>query len=159
MKEHAYKATTTWTGNKGPGTLDYKSYERSHTLSVAGKPDLLGSSDPLFRGDKTKHNPEDLLVSALSGCHMLWYLHLCAVNNVVVVDYVDHAEGIMVEHEDGSGEFTRVTLKPRVTVKDASMIEKANQLHKDAHRYCFIARSVNFDVLHEPVATAENVIA
>jgi organic hydroperoxide reductase OsmC/OhrA len=157
MKDHLYKATTTWTGNKGEGTRDYKSYERSHTLSVQGKPDILGSSDPLFRGDKTRHNPEDLMVAALSGCHMLWYLHLCAVNNIIVTEYIDNAEGTMVEHADGSGEFTKVILKPRVIVKDESMIQKANQLHDDAHHMCFIARSVNFIVTHEPAARVEKI--
>lgn len=159
MKEHLYKATTTWTGNKGAGTATYSGYERSHTFSIFGKPDILSSSDPAFRGDKNKHNPEDLMVAAVSGCHMLWYLHLCAVNGIIVVDYVDHAEGVMVEHADGSGEFTRVVLRPDVVVKEESMIERANQLHDEAHRLCFIARSVNFDVTHQPVATAEKISA
>jgi organic hydroperoxide reductase OsmC/OhrA len=154
-KEHHYQTTTRWTGNKGEGTLDYKAYERSHILSVPGKVDIAGSSDPAFRGDKTKHNPEDLLVSALSSCHMLWYLHFCAVNGVVVTDYVDKAIGTMIEHADGSGEFTNVTLHPEVKVKDPSMIAKANELHENAHHACFIARSVNFEVRYEPVIKVE----
>ncbi len=154
-KEHHYQATTRWTGNKGEGTLDYKAYERSHILSVLGKADIAGSSDPAFRGDKTKHNPEDLLVSAISSCHMLWYLHFCAVNGVVVTDYVDKATGTMIEHADGSGEFTNVTLHPEVKVKDQSMITKANELHEKAHHACFIARSVNFEVLLVPLILIE----
>jgi organic hydroperoxide reductase OsmC/OhrA len=154
-KEHHYQSTIRWTGNKGTGTSDYRSYERSHVLSVDGKPDIAGSSDPAFRGDKTKHNPEDLLVSALSSCHMLWYLHFCSVNGVVVIDYIDKAEGIMAEHLDGNGEFTQVTLHPEVIVKHKSMIEKANKLHDDAHHACFIARSVNFEVLLKPIAKVE----
>jgi organic hydroperoxide reductase OsmC/OhrA len=154
-KEHHYQATIRWTGNKGEGTLDYKAYERSHILSVPGKVDIAGSSDPSFRGDKTKHNPEDLLVSALSSCHMLWYLHFCAVNGVVVTDYIDKATGTMIEHADGSGEFTNVTLHPEVKVKDQSMIAKANELHESAHHACFIARSVNFEVLYEPLILVE----
>jgi organic hydroperoxide reductase OsmC/OhrA len=154
-KEHHYQATIHWTGNKGAGTQDYKSYERSHVISIPGKQDIAGSSDPAFRGDKTKHNPEDLMVSALSGCHMLWYLHFCAVNGVVVTSYVDNATGTMEENEDGSGQFTQVTLHPEVTVKDKSMIAKANELHENAHHACFIARSVNFDVRLEPLILVE----
>lgn len=159
MKEHLYKATTQWTGNKGAGTANYTAYERSHTFSIAGKPPIHGSSDPVFRGDKSKHNPEDLMVAALSGCHMLWYLHLCAVNSVIVLSYVDHAVGTLVEHPDGRGEFSQVVLRPEVTVKDESMIEKANQLHQEAHENCFIARSVNFEVVHQPVALCEKITA
>jgi organic hydroperoxide reductase OsmC/OhrA len=154
-KEHHYKTTTRWTGNKGTGTSDYKSYERSHVLSVEGKQDILGSSDPAFRGDKTKHNPEDLMVSALSGCHMLWYLHFCAVNGVVVMNYEDNAIGTMVENEDGSGHFTQVILNPIVIVKENSMIEKANELHHNAHQACFIARSINFEIKLNPIIKTE----
>jgi organic hydroperoxide reductase OsmC/OhrA len=156
MKHHLYKSTVTWTGNKGTGTNDYRSYERGHTISIDGKPDILGSSDAAFRGDKHKHNPEDLMVAALSSCHMLWYLHLCSDNAIIVTHYSDHATGTMHENADGSGQFSEITLHPEVVVKDASMIEKANALHHDAHQMCFIARSVNFPVLHKPTAKAEN---
>jgi organic hydroperoxide reductase OsmC/OhrA len=154
-KEHHYEATVQWTGNTGTGTQDYKSYERSHTISVKGKPAIAGSSDAVFRGDKTKHNPEDLMVSALSGCHMLWYLHFCAVNGVVVTEYVDKATSTMVEHADGSGEFTNITLHPEIKVKDQSMVAKAHELHENAHHSCFIARSVNFEVQIQPIVKAE----
>jgi organic hydroperoxide reductase OsmC/OhrA len=150
--QHEYKAQTRWTGNLGAGTNHYKSYSRNHELLMAGKAPLLCSSDPSFRGDKSRHNPEDLLVGAISGCHMLWYLHLCAVNGVVVEQYEDNAVGRMDENADGSGQFTEVLLQPRVTVKDESMIDKANALHHEAHKMCFIARSVNFSVKHQPVA-------
>jgi organic hydroperoxide reductase OsmC/OhrA len=151
---HNYKARTTWVGNKGNGTADYKAYDRNHDIAIDGKQLLTCSSDPNFRGDKTRHNPEELLVSSLSGCHMLWYLHLCAVNNVVVTAYHDEAEGTMEENADGSGQFVKVILRPRVTVKESSMIEKANALHHKANEMCFIARSVKFPVLHEPSASA-----
>lgn len=154
-KEHHYQASIQWTGNKGNGTQDYKAYERAHSISIQGKQDIAGSSDPAFRGDKTKHNPEDLLVSALSSCHMLWYLHFCSVNGVVVTSYTDNVTGTMVENEDGSGEFTQVILQPEVMVKDKSMIAKANELHKNAHQACFIARSVNFEVIHQPIIEVE----
>jgi organic hydroperoxide reductase OsmC/OhrA len=154
-KEHHYQATIQWTGNIGNGTQDYKGYEREHVISIEGKQDITGSSDPAFRGDKTKHNPEDLLVAALSSCHMLWYLHFCAVNGVIVTNYIDKAMGTMVENEDGSGQFTKIILQPEVIVKDKSMIIKANELHENAHHACFIARSVNFDVILKPITNVE----
>ena len=151
IKEHHYKSTVQWTGNKGAGTDGYTGYERSHQISIENKPDILGSSDPAFRGDKTKHNPEDLLVSSLSACHMLWYLHLCAEAGVVVIDYIDHATGIMTETEEGGGRFTEVTLNPIVTVLEESMIDSANELHAKANERCFIANSVNFPLHHNPM--------
>lgn len=154
MRVHHYNIKTTWTGNRGQGTSEYKSYDRSHTISIEGKPDIQGSSDPTFRGDKTKHTPEDLFVSTLSTCHMLWYLHLCAVNGVVVMDYSDQATGTLEEDINGSGHFTQVTLNPVVVVSEKSMIEKANALHHDAHKMCFIANSVNFPVTHKPTSFA-----
>lgn len=151
-KQHNYKATIKWSGNKGTGTDHYRNYERSHEISMENKPDILGSSDQVFRGDKTKHNPEDLLIASLSACHMLQYLHLCAVSGVVVIDYADNASGIMIETEDGGGKFTEVTLSPIVTVTNKSMLDKANELHKKASELCFIASSVNFPVKHKPTA-------
>lgn len=152
---HYYQAITTWVGNKGTGTSDYKAYDRNHDIAIEGKEVLRCSSDPSFRGDKSRQNPEELLVASLSGCHMLWYLHLCAVNGVVVTAYVDEAKGSMEENKDSSGQFTEVTLSPKVTVSDKTMIEKANALHHEANKMCFIARSVKFPVHHKPTAIAE----
>lgn len=152
MGLHYYDTTTTWTGNLGKGTSEYKGYDRAHTIGFVGKPDILGSSDAAFRGDQTKHTPEELFVSTLSACHMLWFLHLCSVNGVVVTDYIDHAKGVMDEDPKGTGRFTEVTLNPRVTVMENGMIEKANALHHEAHKMCFIANSVNFPVLHKATA-------
>lgn len=151
-KKHHYNTTIRWTGNKGSGTINYKNYERSHTISIENKSNILGSSDPAFRGDKTKHNPEDLLVSSLSSCHMLWYLHLCSEAGVIVIDYIDNATGIMIETLNGGGKFIEVTLHPVVLVKEDAMIDKANELHGKAHELCFIANSVNFPVRHNPIA-------
>lgn len=148
--QHTYNVIVKWTGNTGTGTTGYKAYERNHTIIIADKADILGSSDPAFRGDKTRHNPEDMLVSSLSSCHMLWYLHLCAEAGVVVVDYTDRATGLMVETATGGGHFKEVTLHPEVTVTEVSMIDKANELHQKAHELCFIANSVNFPVRHQP---------
>lgn len=152
---HHYKTTTTWTGNRGEGTANYKAYDRNHNIAVEGRPDIPCSSDPAFRGDTSRHNPEVLLVGAVSGCHMLWYLHLCADNKIVVTEYVDEATGTMEENKDGSGQFVEVTLNPRVTVADESMIEKATELHHKANQMCFIARSVNFPVHHKPITVVK----
>lgn len=152
MKEklHHYTSRLVWTGNKGEGTASYKAYDRDHVLSVNNKPEIPGSSDPSFRGNPERYNPEELLVASLSSCHMLWYLHLCSVNNIVVVDYRDQAEGMMMERPDGSGYFKEVTLRPVVTITDASHVERARALHHEANKLCFIASSMNFPVQHEP---------
>src|SRR5688500_10312586 len=113
-KLHYFRASISWTGNLGKGTSEYQAYSRNHDIHVEGKPVVPASSDASFKGDKSRYTPEDLLVSSLSGCHMLWYLHLCAVNGIVVVDYIDDAEGEMWENTDGSGQFSKVTLHPRV---------------------------------------------
>jgi organic hydroperoxide reductase OsmC/OhrA len=148
---HRYQTTTTWTGNLGTGTSQYTAYSRNHEITAAKKSAAIqGSSDPLFRGDPSRYNPEDLLVGALSACHMLWVLHLCADAGIVVVHYSDEAAGELVEHPDGSGEFTLVTLRPRMTITDGSRIDEAVAIHHQAHRVCQIARSVNFQVSHEP---------
>lgn len=149
-KQHHYKTTIHWTGNKGTGTSSYRTYERSHTIEVQNKTVIEGSSDPAFRGDQTKHNPEELFLSSLSSCHMLWYLHFCSEAGVIVIDYTDEATGIMTETAEGSGHFTSATLHPTVTVAEESMIEKAKELHHKANQFCFIANSVNFPVQHIP---------
>lgn len=149
-KEHHYALKIEWTGNLGTGTSDYRAYTRNHIISAENKPDIPGSSDPHFRGDKTRYNPEEMLVAALSTCHMLSYLHLCAVNKVIVLEYNDNATGTMVENPDGSGKLTETTLNPVVKVKDSSMNVKALELHEQAEKMCFIASSVNFPVHHKP---------
>ncbi|MBC7864435.1 MAG: OsmC family protein [Bacteroidia bacterium] len=147
-KEHHYKTTVTWTGNRGDGTTNYAAYDRNYTISIENKPDLPGSSDVAFRGDGTKHNPEDLLLSSLSICHMLWYLHLCADAGIVVLDYKDNAIATMIENPGGGGRFTEATLQPLIVIKDKSQIEKAISLHAEANKKCFIANSCNFPVKH-----------
>lgn len=149
--QHHYKATIKWTGNKGTGTDSYTSYERSHEICIENKSAILASSDPAFRGDKTRHNPEELFLASLSSCHMLWYLHLCAQVGVIVVGYIDNATGIMVETADGGGHFTEVTLNPVVTVSENSMMGKANEMHQKANGLCYVSRSVNFPVHHKPL--------
>ena len=141
-KQHLYRPIVEWTGNTGRGTADYRAYERDYVISTPGKPDILGSSDPAFRGDKTRWNPEDLFVASISACHKLWYLHLCSVAGVIVLDYRDEPIGTMQETGGGSGRFTSVVLHPVVRVSLESDQDKAMSLHHEAHRMCFIASSV-----------------
>jgi organic hydroperoxide reductase OsmC/OhrA len=149
-KEHRYSVEVKWTGNLGQGTAGYRAYSRDHEIRAAGKPALAGSSDPSFRGHPGRYNPEDLLVSSLSACHMLWYLHLCAQANIIVVDYLDQASGLMAETQDGGGRFKEVVLRPQVAILAGGDPELARQLHERAHHLCFIANSVNFPVRCEP---------
>ena len=149
-KQHLYPIRMKWTGNTGAGTAHYRGYERSHEYVVPGKPAIPGSSDPNFRGDAARYNPEELLVMSLSSCHMLWYLHLCAEAGVVVTDYVDDAVGTMVEVKETGGHFTDVVLRPLVTLDAGSDAALAAQLHERAHHLCFVANSVNFPVRVEP---------
>lgn len=150
-KEHRYAHTLTWTGNTGSGTSAYRAYERAHRIDVGGKPAILGSSDPAFRGDASRHTPEDLFLASISACHMLWYLGLCASAGVTVLAYSDEAEGVMSEDADGAGRFTRVTLRPRIAVAPGSDLDLAMRLHHDAHQKCFIANSVNCPIEVAPV--------
>ena len=155
--QHHYRTTIKWTGNKGTGTDNYRNYERNYEVTVTDKPKIFGSSDPTFRGDKTKNNQEDLLVTELCSCNMLWYLHLCSEAGVIVIDYIDNATGIMVETSNGGGQFVEVTLNPNVSVKELWMIDKANELHKKANELCFIANSVNFPVHHNSTITVASI--
>jgi organic hydroperoxide reductase OsmC/OhrA len=149
-RQHDYRPRVTWTGNTGTGTSTYTSYERSYEISSENKPAIAGSSDPAFRGDRTRWNPEELLVASLSACHLLWFLHLCAEAGIVVLAYADEPEGSMEELLDGSGRFLRVTLRPRVTIAAEGDPAKAEALHETAHAKCFIANSVSFPVVCEP---------
>jgi organic hydroperoxide reductase OsmC/OhrA len=149
-REHRYPVTITWTGNLGTGTSAYDAYSRGYVIGGDRKPAIAGSSDPVFRGERTRWNPEELLVASLSACHQLWVLHLCAYAGIAVVNYVDHAEGTMTESADGGGGFTRVILRPHVTLAFGSNVERIADIHRDAHAKCFIANSVNFPVDCEP---------
>jgi organic hydroperoxide reductase OsmC/OhrA len=153
QRTHRYQVEVAWTGNRGQGTTGYRAYDRTLEVRGRGKPPIPGSSDPVFRGDPERWNPEELLVASLSQCHMLSYLHLAAVAGVVVLAYADSAEGTMLERDDGGGRFTEVVLRPVVTVASAEMADKADGLHDRAHELCFIANSVNFPVRHQPTTT------
>lgn len=149
-KQHHYTTQITWTGNKGTGTSGYTEYERSHTIQAENKVLIEASSDAPFRGDKSLYNPEDLFLSSIASCHMLWYLHLCADNGIIVKSYMDNPHGIMQTFANGSGNFSEITLHPVVEVTEASMVEIAIDLHHSAHQMCFLANSVNFEIFIEP---------
>ena len=149
-REHTYTTTITWKGNNGAGTIAYDAYARDYEIACDGKATIRGSADSLYMGDAKRPSPEEMLVAALSACHMLWYLHLCAASVVVVEAYQDSADGLMLTHPDGSGEFNKVTLRPCVTISAKSDAAEAMRLHMKANEMCYIARSVNFPVHHEP---------
>ena len=154
-RDHRYQVTIAWTGNRGTGSSSYRAYARDHEISADGKSSpIAGSSDSAFRGDPSRYNPEELLVASLSACHMLWFLHLCSDAGIAVMSYTDAALGEMREQAGGAGEFTKVTLRPRVKISDPARAGDVPALHAKAHELCFISRSVNFPVEHEP--TVEN---
>ena len=154
-KTHTYELTVTWTGNAGTGTSSYQGFERSHDVSIDGKPTIVGSAHPAFRGARECWNPEELLVASLAQCHMLWYLVLCAKEGIIVTEYVDHSSGTLVETADGGGHFEEVTLHPHVTITTPEKMDRAVALHERAHDLCYVANSVNFTVRTDPtVVTA-----
>lgn len=153
MTEHHYALRVRWTGDRGRGTTGYRDYDRAVVATADGKPDLLGSADRSFHGDATRWNPEELLLAALSECHLLSYLHVATMAGVVVTAYDDEPVGVMDQQGIG-GRFTSVVLRPRVVVSDPATVETARRLHHDASAACFIAASVNFPVTHEPTVTA-----
>jgi organic hydroperoxide reductase OsmC/OhrA len=156
MASHHYSLTTVWTGNTGKGTSGYRDYERAYEVRVAHKPVLTGSSDPKFRGDPTRYNPEDLLVVSLSACHMLWYLHLCSEQKIICTHYQDNAEGEMEITAAGIGRFTKVVLHPEIVITAEAGLKVAHELHERAHTLCFIANSVNFPVEVSPQIRVES---
>ena len=152
QRSHQYRITSHWTGNSGSGTSAYTAYSRAFECSGEGKSAAIpGSSDPVFRGDPARYNPEELLVAAVSSCHMLWVLHLCSDAGIVVTEYTDEAWGEMVEHPDGSGEMNSVVLRPRMRISDPARAPEVPAIHDRAHAVCCLARSVRFPVRHEPV--------
>jgi organic hydroperoxide reductase OsmC/OhrA len=149
-QEHPFVSRVEWTGNRGQGTQTYRGYDRTWNIATANKPIIQCSNDPLLGGDSHKPNPEDLLLSSLAACHMLWYLHLASNAGIVVHSYADDPIGIGETAPDGAGRFIRAILRPRIEVGVGADIEKATAIHGEIHRSCFIARSVNFPVSYEP---------
>ena len=154
-KQHHYAATVTWTGNRGDGTSSYAAYGREYTVAIDGKPELRGSADPAYRGDPAIHNPEDLFLTAIAGCHMLFYLALCARRGVRVLSYQDEVRGTLSVRSDGGGAFDHVTLAPVVTIAAGGDEALARQLHDRAHELCFIANSCRVPIRHEPTIRIE----
>lgn len=150
IKTHSYSTKLVWEGNTGKGTASYSSYERTFSIRSGAKQPIVGSSDPSFRGNPNHHNPEEMLLMAISSCHMLWYLHLCSVNQITVVSYVDSASATMVENVDGSGAFSLAELFPIVEICEEEKTQLAKNLHSEANRMCFIANSCNFPISHHP---------
>jgi len=149
-RDHEYTTKVIWTGNRGSGTMDYRAYDRNFTIKINNKVDIAGSSDSVFNGDRSLHNPEDLLVSSVSSCHMLWYLHLCSEHGIIVLEYTDIAKGIMQEEEDGRGQFKTIELNPQITIQSNGNIDLAMKLHEEAHKMCFIANSLKCTVIVTP---------
>ena len=146
---HDYTARLIWEGNNGDGTATYAGYGRQYRILLAGKPDLIGTADPMFRGDADRHNPEDLFLASISACHMLSYLALCARKGVRVLAYEDDAQGRMIFHADGGGRFEEVTLHPKVTIAADGDMALAERLHETAHALCFIANSCSVPIHHQ----------
>lgn len=148
--DHSYSVSVEWTGNRGTGTSAYRAYGRDLVVSIEGKTAVIeGSSDRVFFGDPERWNPEELLVAALSQCHLLSYLHAATNNGIIVERYTDEAFGTMQQTDDGGGHFTEVLLRPLVHIS-AGDPKLAFELHEEANAKCFISSSVNFPVRHEP---------
>lgn len=145
-----YKLTLAWLGNEGSGTSGYKNYKRDFVAVSDGKPPISGSSDPHYLGDTTKYNPEEMLLMAVSSCHMLWFLHLCAVNDIIVTEYSDEPTGVLEIFEDGGGKFVEIILSPIVSIQNQPNMEQLTHLHEKANKLCFIANSLNINIKHEP---------
>jgi organic hydroperoxide reductase OsmC/OhrA len=155
-KLHNFTSSIIWTGNRGEGTRVYKGYDRTWDIALPGKDIIHCSNDPVLGGDPTKMNPEDLLISALSACHMLWYLHLASNAGIVVTGYRDDPIGQGETLPNGAGRFLAAVLRPKISMQEGADLKFAGELHNQVHDFCFIARSVNFPVSYEPTF---NVVA
>jgi organic hydroperoxide reductase OsmC/OhrA len=153
--QHQYTVSVEWTGNLGKGTADYVAYSRDHIIQATRKPLVPGSSDPSFRGDGSRYNPEEFLIASISACHMLWYLHLCADSGIVITRYNDHAIGTLILAPNEVGYFSEVVLRPNITITDPGKMSLAHSLHAKANKRCFIANSCKFPVHHEPIIQVE----
>lgn len=145
---HNFTTNVVWTGNRGEGTTHYRAYDRTWDIAVPGKAPVHCSNDPMLGGDPTKMNPEDLLLSALASCHMLWYLHLASDKGIVVLEYTDAPIGYGESDPSGAGRFLSAELRPQITVKKGTDLVLAESIHHKIKDVCFIARSVAFPVEH-----------
>jgi organic hydroperoxide reductase OsmC/OhrA len=146
---------------KGDGPFTYDAYSRNHAISFKNSQEtMIVSASPAYKGDGSKADPEDLLVAALSSCHMLSFLAIAAKKKLTVLSYQDDAVGFL-ENDSSTGDgtgggtggggklwITRVILRPRVAIDvDA---ETLAHIHHSAHAACFIANSVKTQVSVEP---------
>src|ERR1700712_1977808 len=148
-KQHPFESKVIWTGNRGEGTTSYRAYDRTWEIRTPGKAVIACSNDPLLGGNASLPNPEDLLLSALSACHMLWYLHLASTAGIVVVGYEDNPMWIGETSPNGAGRYLSATLRPAIRLRAGADLERADAIHREVPTYCFIARSVNFPVTYE----------
>jgi len=146
MNLHAYTLKIEWTGNNGNGTEKYDSYGRDFTIHFEDKAAICASADAMFRGDSSKLNPEEMLLSALSSCHMLWFFHECADHGVNVIEYTDNPEAFLEISPGKGGRFNSANLNPVVTIRPLDKQIDLLALHEMAAQKCFIANSCNFPV-------------
>ncbi len=148
-KTHEFTSEIVWTGDRGAGAAHYRGYDRTWRIVTAGQPAIECSNDPMLGGDPSKPNPEDLLLSSLAACHMLWYLHLASEAGIVVRGYEDAPLGVGETGSRGEGRFVRAVLRPAIRIERGADLTKAEALHEAVHAFCFIARSVNFPISYE----------
>lgn len=146
--KHIYTLNLQWLGEKGLSTIKN---DRKYLVEIAGKPSFIGSADKVFHGDPQYYNPEDLLLASLSACHMMSYFYVCRKAGIEILSYNDHPEGALVLDSSGSGRFTQVILKPIIAIANVQQIDLAIFLHKEAGKLCFIANSVNFEIVYNPI--------
>jgi organic hydroperoxide reductase OsmC/OhrA len=158
MKEFRYQVGVTWMGNDGSGTSS-KSFSRDLEIAAAGKPTIVGAAPSDFGGHDRSWSPEELLVGAVSQCHMLTYLFLCARNGIVVESYEDDATGTLVVEGAAGGHFREIALRPHVTISSGEL-DLAEKLHDDASAGCFIGRSVRAEItVQSTITMAEAVVS
>lgn len=153
-REHLFRSLLRWTGARTGGTTSYAEYSREYEIDIEGKPTITGSAAGPYRGDESLPNPEDMLLAAVSACHCLSYLALCAREGIVVTGYQDQALAKMT-FQDGKMRIVEAQLRPDVTVAAGTDLDRANHLHEQANAECFIANSVRFPIHHEPTVTEE----
>jgi len=148
---HLFEGSLRWTGSASEvnGKL---ALARAFRVEFAGKAPIEGSSPAVFNGDDSRHNPETLMVASLMACHHLTYVAVCERSGVKLTGYTDRASGTLAI-KDGKMRMVEVVLRPRVTVADATQLERARELHDKAHANCFMSNSVNFEVKVEPDVT------
>ena len=153
---HQFSAKLDWSLRPKPNDFNGKWYIKNHTISFDQKEQLNVSAARAFKGDPLLHNPEDLLLSSLTSCHMMSYLYCFSINNINVISYTDNSEAILEVNQDGSGQITKVTLNPKVVITKNSDSNLAKELHQKANELCFIASSCKFPVEHFPLIIVEN---